>query len=175
MAGDVTNARLWRDADVYVGPTDATNPADVDTVFGGDWDLVGLLDGEAGFVQSRDEETDDFYAWGGVLVRTSRRNFKLTVTFTALESNETTKALLWPNSEPGEIAVPRPVRQKIGFETREGETVHRLITKHEAEIVLNADLTESESELTKYEFIATIYPDADGVLFVEQETEVASA
>ena len=73
MAGDPSNARLWADADVYVSfDTEAANPADVDTPFGGDWDLVGLLDGDDGFTESRDEDVEDLFAWGGILVRTAR-------------------------------------------------------------------------------------------------------
>src|SRR5690606_41721003 len=92
MAGDPTKANIWPDADVYVGPLTATDPIDIDTPFGADWDLVGLLDGEAGFVQAREEEVEDHYAWGGILVRTSRRNFKQTITFTALEDNDVTRS-----------------------------------------------------------------------------------
>jgi len=72
VAGDPTNASLWTDADVYVGPLSATNPATIDDPFGVDWGLVGLLDGDEGFSESRDEDKDDKYAWGGILVRTSR-------------------------------------------------------------------------------------------------------
>lgn len=178
MAGDPSNASLWADADVYVAPTTATNPLTVDDPFGPEWDLVGLLDGEVGFVQAREEETTDHYAWGGVLVRTSRRNFKLTQAFTALEWNDTTKELLFPGSAPGEIVVPRPARVKIAFEMREGTKVRRLISAYEAEVVANGDIVENESTLTRYPLIATIFPDAQVTpprLFWTQETGAASS
>lgn len=170
MAGDPANAALWVDADVYVGPTTAAIPADVDTAFSGDWDLVGLLDGEAGFPQTRDEEVNDFFAWGGILMRTSRRNFKLTIGFTAFEYNDVTRELIWPGSDPGEIVVPTVVRRRIAFETREGDVVHRLISFHEAEVWVDGEINPNESAVTSYPFVATIYPDGDGVLFTEQET-----
>lgn len=175
MAGDPSNATVWPDADVYVGPTSATIPADWNTPFGPDWDLVGLLDGDAGFVQSREEETNDIYAWGGILVRTTRRNFKQTITFTALEDNETTKSLIWPGSTGGQLVVPRPARVKVAFEMREGSTVKRLISKYEAEVAINGDITDSEADLTRYELMATIFPDSNGVLFVEQSSLVVSS
>ena len=172
MAGDPSNAALWADADVYIGPTDATDPATVEDDFGEDWELVGLLDGEAGFNEAREEEVKDHYAWGGILVRTSRRNFKLTKKFTALEDNPATRSVIWPGSSVGgELIVPRPERIKIAFETREGDAVRRLISAYEAEVAVNDDLTENEGDLTKYPLIATIYPDGDGVLFNEQVTD----
>ena len=168
MAGDPAKATIWPNADVFSGDTDAEDPATVDAPFGSDWDLVGLLDGDAGFVQAREEETNDIYAWGGILVRTSRRNFKQTVAFTALEDNETTKALIWPGSAGGELIVPRPARVKVGLEMREGSTVKRLISAYEAEVVINGDITDSEADITRYELLATIFPTAEGVLFYEQ-------
>lgn len=172
MSGDPTNANQWVDADVYVGPTTATNPATVGTPFGSGWELVGLLDGDAGFVESRNEDTNDVYAWGGILVKTTRRNFKLTKTFTALEYNFVTRDLIWPGSGDGEIVVPRPVRKKIAFETVEGTKIRRLISAYEAEITVNGDITENESDVSKVEFVATIFPDDNGVLFVEQTDDV---
>lgn len=170
MSGDPSNATIWPDADVYVGPTTAANPASASTAFGVDWDLVGLLDGDQGFVQSRAEDVTDHYAWGGILVRTSRRNYKQTLTFTALEDNPVTRDLLWPDSPPGQIVVPRPKRIKIAFELVEGAVVKRLISAYEAEVSVSGDITDSEGSLTRYPLVATIFPTAAGVLFVEQTT-----
>lgn len=172
MAGNTENARLWADADVYVADSlTATAPTDADTAFGAEWGLVGLLNGEDGFTESREEETADHYAWGGILVRTSRRNFKLTKAFSALEDNAVTRSLLWPGSTAGKLIVPRPVPVKVGFETRDGETVRRLITTRYAIVTVNGDIVETESDLTKYELLATIYPNADGELFDEQKSD----
>lgn len=174
MAGDPTKASLWLDADVYVGGVTAADPTTVDDEFGSDWDLVGLLDGDDGFTEVRNEDVGDHYAWGGIIVRTSRKHFKLQKKFTALENNDVTRDLIWPDSPPGQIVVPRPKRIKIAFETREEDVVHRLICAHEAEVAVDGDIKESEAELTKYALIATIFPTGDGVLFTEQATEVGS-
>jgi hypothetical protein len=174
MSGDPTNARLWTDADVYIALSlTEADPADVNTAFGGGWDLVGLLDGDDGFTEARDEDVNDHFAWGGILVRTSRAHFKLTKTFSALEDNDTTFALRWPGStRGGDIIVPRPAQVKIAFETRDGDVIHRLISANYAEVTLNADVTENEPDLAKLEFLATIFPTGDdpAVLFVEQTT-----
>lgn len=170
MAGDPTNASLWTDADVYVGPLTAPFPATVDDPFSVDWDLVGLLDGDEGFTQSRDEDVDDKYAWGGILVRTSRAHFKLTVGFTALEDNATTRSLIWPGSTDTQLIVPKPARIKIAFETREGDAVKRLICAQYAEVTVDGDIQENETDLTSYTLLATIYPTAAKVLFNRQYT-----
>lgn len=170
MSGDPGNVALWADADVYTGPTSATDPADVDTAFGGDWDLVGLLDGDDGFTQARDEDVNDHFAWGGILVRTSRRNFKETVKFSALEYNDVTRDLIWPDSPPGELVVPHPKRIKIAFETREGDVTHRLISAYQAEVAVDGDINVNETDLSKYQLVATIYPTSGGVIFNEQQS-----
>jgi hypothetical protein len=178
MAGDPTNATLWPDADVYVGALDAVNPADADTPFGVTWDFVGLLDGDAGFGNTREEESNDLYAWGGILVRTSRRNFKMSRTFTLLEDNDVTRDLIWPGSNDGQLFVPRPERIKIAFEVREGDRVQRLISSSVgAEVWVDGDYSDTEADLTRYPMRAVIYPDPNVVsavtgaplLFVRQD------
>lgn len=179
LAGDPSNARLWADADVYVSfDLDAEDPATVDDPFGAAWDLVGLLNGDDGFTESRDEDTNDSFAWGGILVRTSRRNFKLTRTFTALEANETTDRLRWPGSTTDEIVVPsgnRVERVKVAFETRDGDQVNRVISNYQAEITVDGDVTENETDIASVPFMVTVFPDDDGVLFTRQSGTLASS
>lgn len=174
MAADPANADLWTEADVYVGPTTATNPASEDASFSADWDLVGLLDGDAGFEHTRDEDVNDIFAWGGILVRTSRAHFKYTIGFTMLEYNDTTRELLWPDSALGQLVVPRPNRIKIAFETREGTSVRRLISAYQAEVAVDSSYTETETDVTKYPMIATIFPTSAGVLFIEHPLHLGS-
>lgn len=171
MAGDVSNAALWGDADVYIGPQTAVNPLDVTAAFGADWQLAGLLDGDAGIVESRNEDTSDFYAWGGILVRTSRRNFKLQRKFVCLESNATTLGLVYPGSTGGVIKVPSRNYFKVAFETREGAEVRRVISANYAEVDSVSDITESESALKKYEITVTIFPNAQKELFIVQPAD----
>jgi hypothetical protein len=178
MSGDPSNARLWSDADVYVAfDVDAPDPANVGAAFGAEWDLVGLLNGEDGFTESRNWDETDHYAWGGILVRTGRRNFKLTKSFTAVEYNGVVRRLMWPGSDVGEIKVPRPERVKIAFELRDGDTgqVHRLISAYEAEVMPDGDREENEADVSQHSFMVTIFPDDDGVLFIEQTTSPVSA
>jgi hypothetical protein len=175
MSGDTTNAHTWADADVYVSfDLTAAQPADIDTDFDADWELVGLLNGDDGFTESRDEDTNDIYAWGGVLIATTRRNFKLTRSFTALEYNDTVRALVYPGSAAGEISVPRPVDILIAFETVTGTTKHRVISREKAQVSVDGDIVDNETDVTAYALVATIFPDADGVLFDEQATVTGS-
>ncbi|MEV7867484.1 Ig-like domain-containing protein [Streptomyces sp. NPDC088124] len=173
MAGDPTKANLWTDADVYVSfNLAAALPTDVNTPFGPDWQLVGLLDGDEGFPEGREEDTDDKFAWGGILVKTSRNHFKLTKSFTALEDNATVRRLVWPGSTDTEIRVPKPENVLIGFETREGQKKRRLISAQYAECNLDGDRGENETDLESATIAATIFPTSDGVLFHRQATPV---
>lgn len=177
MAGDPTNVSLWTDADVMVGPLTAPNPATVEDPWPAEWGLVGLLDGDDGMPESRDEDTSDMFAWGGILVRTSRRNFKLTKKFGALEDNPTTRALIWPGSTSSALIIPRPVPVKVGFEVRDGESgrIERLITRRHAIITVDGDIDKNETDLSKVTLAAVIFPDGGGTLFDRQFVPVVQS
>lgn len=177
MSGNPDNASIWGDADVYIAnDLDAPIPVDENAPFGLAWDLVGLLDGEAGFEESRSRDSSDFFAWGGLLIRTARRNFVLTRKFVCLEENAVTTGLIWPGSVTGERRIPIPNhRFKAAFETTDEGVgkVKRVITRRHAEVEDVGTIKDSESELTKLEITIKVYPDADGVLFDVQPDEGA--
>jgi hypothetical protein len=174
MSGNPEKASIWGDADVYVGPDTATIPGSIDEPFGSEWELVGLLDGDAGFEESRSMDTSDFFAWGGLLIRTSRRNFVLTRKFTALEDNAATAGLVWPGSGPGERVIPNlQHRFKIGFQTYDGLKVKRVISSLVAQVDEVGTIKDAESELTKYEITVKIYPTGEGKLFDVQPIDGA--
>jgi hypothetical protein len=175
MSGDVSKADLWADADVYIGSTTAPNPADETKPFSAAWGLVGLLDGDAGVTETRSEDSSDFFAWGGILVKSSRKNFKLQRKFVALERNAVTRGLIYPGSTGGVIKIPTRNYFKIAFEMREGAKVRRLISSLYAEVAEIADITESESDLTKYELTVTIFPNAAKELFIVQPADEVTA
>ncbi len=170
MAGNPANAALWAEADVYVAPFGSPKPASITDPFPAAWTPVGLLNGENGFVTTREQDKTNHSAWGGILVRVSRGAFQLTKTFTVLEDNAITRSLIWPGSPVGKIVVPKPGPILIGFETREGGAKHRLITSNYAEVDLNGDVTENETDLTQHELVATIFPTGDAELFIEQSS-----
>lgn len=174
MAGDPSNSSIWPEADVYVAPLGTALPATAEDAFPVGWELVGFLDGDAGFAHSRSVDKKDFFEWAGGLVRQSRRNFKATTKFTLLEDNDVTRSLIWPGSTADELITPVPERILIGFETREGDIVARHISKYQAEVDVDGDIVDKPDDLTKYPMIATIFPDSDGVLFTRQKTELGS-
>lgn len=170
MSGTPSNASVWADADVYIAAIGSTIPADVSTPFNGSWSFVGLLDGGDGFEESRDQDQKDHYAWGGVHVDTTRKNFKFTKKFTALEDNVVTRSLIWPGSTASSLIVPKPANILIAFETRTGGKVKRLISANYAQVDLDGGIKDGEDDLTKAALVATIFPTADGVLLVRQFT-----
>jgi hypothetical protein len=177
--GDPTKTNLWTNADVWVAPLGTANPATVTAPWPAGWGQTGLLNGDDGMPESRDEDVSDMYAWGGILVRTSRKNFKLTKKFSALEDNSTTRALIWPGSTDTQIVVPRPVPVKVGFEVRDPATgkTERLITRNYALITVDGDRDVNETDLTKVVLAAVIYPDASAVpvLFDRQAAPTLTA
>lgn len=168
MANDPSLAEYWPNADVYVAPLGSTVPADEDTPFNGDWKLVGCLDGEAGFAWSRARSKAQKFAWGEQLIRTTRKDFLLSVKFTAFEGGNTAvDELVWPGSSGGTLVVPNPERILIAFETREGDKVKRQISKYQADVEVDGDVVD-KADVTGYPFLATIYPNGDGELLTRQ-------
>lgn len=174
MSGNTEAASLWADANVYVtDDLSAELPPTIDDEFGDEWNLVGLLDGDAGFEEARSEDSSDFYAWGQVLVRTSKRNFSLTRKFTALEDNAIVAGIVYPGSTATKIRVPKKHLFKIAFETFDGEKKKRLVSTRYVEVSEIGTIKDSESELTKYEITVKIFPTAEGDLFDVQSTGAA--
>jgi hypothetical protein len=166
---------LWTGADVFIASVGATAPTDITTAWPVAWEPVGLLDGDEGFTWARTEDTNDFYAWGGLLVRTTRSKHKRTVTFVCLEDNDVTFDLINPGSTRGTavagvvtsaVKVPVPTEIAIGFEIRDGtKTVRRIVQRAAIESV--AEIKESENAPTVYNVTVVLYPQADGTLWTE--------
>ena len=171
---DPTNTHLWDGADVFYTPYPLGSvaiPADASTAFSADWKQCGVLDGDFGYKHSRSEDKKDFYGWGNILLRTSRNHFKLTAGFRLLEDNPETRALVWPGSTSSALKVPKPANVVLALEKRDGDIVRRVITALRAEVELNADITETEADVTGYEMLATIYPTGVGVLWIPQNSD----
>jgi hypothetical protein len=169
MSGSTANVNLWADADVYVAAIGAAVPADASTPFSGAWTLVGLLDGDQGFEESRSEDVKDHYAWGGILVATTRSKFKLEKKFTVLEDNVTTRSLIWPGSTSTSTIVPVPTDILVAFETRRGGIVRRKITSSRAQVNVDGGIKDDETDMTAVTLVATIFPDSTTKeLFIEQ-------
>lgn len=174
MAGNATNAALWQNADVYIAPASTAGPSNVTSAWASAWSAVGLLDGEAGFAESREEESNEIYAWGGLLVKKTKSKHKRTIKFVALENNATVFGLVNPGSTrttaagvtTASVKTPTLTEFAIGFESRDGATVKRRSIKR-AVVEEIGETVESESGLTVYEITVTIYPETDGTLYTE--------
>lgn len=174
MSGNPANTNAWADADVYIAPLGSTLPASATDPFPAAWQLVGLLDGDTGFAQARNFDSQDSFAWGGVLMKTRRRNFKQTVKWACFEDNDVVRDLVWPGSTAGSLKVPNPTRMLIAFETTDDTRIRRLISANEADSLVTDDIVDSEGGVTKYMFETTIYPTSAGVLFTEQVSAYSS-
>jgi hypothetical protein len=173
--GDPTKAALWTGADVFIAPLGTAGPTDLTTAWDVAFEAAGLLDGDEGFTWARAEDTSDFYAWGGLLIRTTRSKHKRTVQFVALEDNDVTFDLVNPGSTRGtpvsgvrtsSVKVPQYTNFMIGFELRDGAKTTRRYCKN-ATVQEVAEIKESESAPTVYNVTVVLYPEADGTLFTE--------
>ncbi|WGH21361.1 major tail protein [Arthrobacter phage Emotion] len=178
MAGNASNTQLWQGADVFVAPNGTEGPEDLTTAWDVAYKAVGLLDGEEGVTQEREEESSEHYAWGGILYRRTKSQHKRTFKFVALEDNAVTFGLVNPGStrsatggvRTAKIKVPTTEKIAVGFEFRDGDTVKRRWAKS-AEVTEIGEIKESETDPTVYEITVVVYPEADGTLYHEVETD----
>ena len=168
MSGDTENASVWDDADVFVSfDLDAAVPATVDDDFGVEWELVGFLDGAAGFAEDVSETATSHMVWGQGAIKRSYKDTEVMVSFTARERNETTERLARPNNRE---------RVLIAFEVREGTKVFRKISREYAIVSRNGSVTDNEDALTGIPLQAWIAPDTtvdastENQYFTEQAT-----
>ena len=177
MAGDPTKVGLWINADVYVGTVGATMPDDTATPITTPFQAVGLLSGDEGFTESRDEESNEYYAWGGLLIRKQKSKHQRKIRFVCLEDNAVTFGLVNPGSTRGTadattgdvtstIKVPTTSELSLVLELRDGDKVkRRRIQRCTVDEV--ADITDSESDMAVYDITVALYPESDGTLYTE--------
>jgi hypothetical protein len=179
MAGTTANATQWGEADVFVADLGSTGPSDTWTAWGVDWDAVGLLSGEDGFAEAQEEDSEDFYAWGSILVGKTKSKHKRTIKFVTMEDpidNPTIHRLVNPGSvtvttdgdgvRTSVVKVPGRDAFAIGFETRDGtETKRRIVAKAEVQEI--GEIVDSEEGYTLREITVVIYPATDGTLYTD--------
>ena len=182
MAGNTANPRIWEGADFWVAPVGTTLPAyDADLTSASGWEAVGLLS-QDGSSESRADDTADHYAWGGILVRTTKSRHKRQVVVTALEDNLTVFGLVNPGSTAATSAgvnsraykVPRSDPRSFILELRDGNIrKRRHFPRGEVESV--GEIALSDSALTSYALTITIYPDATGTLYSDYDNDPQAA
>jgi hypothetical protein len=173
MAGNTANTAVWGEADVLIAPISATTPVG-NAAFSGDWEYVGLLDGDAGFGENQSVDSTDHNAWGYGVIATTHQGNKTQKTFTALEDNETVLSLIYDTSGmtfgvgtfSGALAVKDFTDQfKIAFVTRSGDNERRFISANYATAEPGDGGSESETNLQSRPITVTVYPTSDRELW----------
>ena len=173
MAGDTANPRVWVNADVYVAPVGTAGPTDVTTALGAAFLPLGLLS-EDGMTETREEDVDDKYAWGGILVRTTRSRHKRSFAVTALEDNAVVRQLLNPSGSSTTttgtttrvVKVPGPNVRAFVIQLVDGDIIKRIHIPR-GEVVEVGDRTYSDSEMSMVELTINVLPASDGTLYNE--------
>lgn len=173
MSGDTANPRVWVDATVSVGPVGTTAPTDIATPLNAAFDDIGLLS-EDGMTESQDQEVTKHYAWGGILVRTTRSKHNRQIKVTALEDNALVFGLVNPGSTVATatgittrtVHVPGPNKKAWVIETVDGDFTRRRCIPT-GEVIEVGEIKSSDSEMSMVELTIDIYPDSDGVLYLD--------
>ena len=182
MAGDVDNPRIWVNADVYVGPVGSTAPTDTTTALDVAFEALGLLSDD-GMTESREQESTDHYAHGGILVRTTRSKHKRTIVVTALEDNPVVFDLVNPGSSAVTVTGTTTRTVKTPSEPNPKafvlELVDGTVTKRRhiarGEVVDVGDISISDNEMTMYELTINIYPASDGTIYTDITDDAQAA
>lgn len=170
---DVANVRIWEGADAYVADVGTIAPTGVSGSWPSGWEPLGLLS-EDGATEAREQDVQDHYAWGGILVRTTRSKHKRSMKITCLEDTPAVFGLVNPGSTASSalgittrtVKVPVSDRRAFGLEVRDGNITKRRIIP-QGEVVDVAEVAFADSQMTGYELTINIYPDADGVLYTD--------
>lgn len=173
MAGSTENPRIWVNADVYTAPYQTAAPTSPTSSLNAAFEALGLLS-EDGMTEAQENETSDHYAWGGVLVRTTRSKHKRTFVVTALEDNAIVFNLVNPGSPTFNsggvttrtVKVPQPNPRAFVIDRHDGTTDSRIYIPR-GEVTDVGDITSSDSEMSMYELTITVYPSSDGTLYRE--------
>jgi hypothetical protein len=177
--GNAAETELWTGADVFYAPIGTAGPTDLTTEWAAAWLPLGLLDGDDGITESRDQSTSENYAWGGILYRRTVSKQKRSFAFTALEDNDNVFKLANPGSTTATATgvrtrtVMTPVagtRFALGMELRDGTRIKRRIIPT-CEVDSVDDVKDSETDPTVFKITVDVYPATDGTLYTTIETD----
>lgn len=140
------------------------------------WKFVGLLDGGQGFEESIEQDSTDHSAWGYGVIATTYGNKKTSVTFTALEENETVMGLVYDidgmtfddtaGTYSGDLGVRDDTeRVRMAFQTTSGSVRRWRATKNYATVTATGAGSESEESLGSKTFEASIFSDENSLLY----------
>lgn len=180
MAGNPENVDIWSGADVFFDFTrTAPAPTDLTTPWGPLWIPAGLLNGDDGLTTTADESSEDHFAWGGILVRTTYGQHKRSVTVAMLEDNAVTFELVNPGESTrtvadgvitSEIFVPERRKLRMGLQLKDGLKIKRRIIPT-VELGELPEIQEAENTMTQYNVGLNIYPDGTKKLWTDLKTD----
>jgi hypothetical protein len=149
-----------------------TPPTGVDFALTGSnpWAFAGILDGEAGFGETQNADSNNFFGWGVGVVATGRRNLVIARTFTAIEDNKQTLALRYDTSgitfgsggRTGTLAGrDLQAKFKFGFQLQKGTHAAPPDLQELRPDRHPRDVTEGENNIFSLPVTVTIYPEID--------------
>lgn len=180
MSGNTANPRVWLNGSVFAGAVGSTAPTDISTALNAAFKDLGLLS-EDGTEEVHENDQAEFYARGGILVRSVLSKDKVTIKVTCLEDNQFVFPLVNPGSTQStttgvttrsvKVKTPNPMAFVI-VDTDGGYTRRKAIAKGE---VIEVGPQIAGPEMTMRELTIVIYPSAAGVLYTEITDDPAAA
>ncbi|RAV34923.1 hypothetical protein [Corynebacterium heidelbergense] len=178
MADAAKNVNIWKDARVWIADSE-TAKVGTNGEFGDDWVSVGVLAEGSSIGQEPETDRVEIKAFGGSLITTDQKFSKDVRTFTALEDNDTTFSLIWPNaykSANGSFILRKPTDalKIVAFETtnQRGEKVVD-VTRQKAN-VYPSSMEKSDDGASTVEFTVEVRADDKDTLY-ERHTFDGSA
>lgn len=169
MAGNANNINIWKDAEVWFS-LDEDAQVNSDGTFDEAWLNVGLLNDGSSIGHERDADRNEVNSWGGKLQLTDQKFNKDTRTFEAIEDNETTFGLMWPDSTYAEtgattLKVPYDAVGVVALKTvnQKGKTLID-ITRRPAH-VYPSSMAKNDEGASTTEFTVDVLADDDNSLY----------
>lgn len=163
------NVNIWKDARVWIADSE-TAKVGTNGEFGSDWVSVGVLAEGSSIGQEPETDRVEIKGFGGSLITTDQKFSKDVRTFTALEDNDTTFALIWPNaykSASGSYILRKPTDalKIVAFETtnQRGEKLID-VTRHKANVYPSSQ-DKSDDGASTTEFTVEVRPGNDDTLY----------
>lgn len=169
MAGNADNINIWKDAEVWFS-LDDTAQVNADGTFDEKWMHVGLLNDGSSIGHERDADRNEVKSWGGKLQLTDQKFNKDTRSFESIEDNETTFALMWPNSTYAAtgstvLKVPHDAVGIVALKTvnQKGDTLID-VTRREAN-VYPSSMDKNDDGASTTEFTVEVLADDEDSLY----------
>lgn len=181
MALDAGNVRVGITGGVRVSDTGTTAPTDSDSSYAAGWNEVGYIS-EDGVTEAHDDNVNEIVAWqNGTVVRSTRTQTTVRLSFTIIETKKTGLELFHPGSTISgssdytmNVVAPTAERKQFGLDVVDDDKHLRILALN-AEVTERGDVIYQNGEPVGYPVTITCYPDDNGYVLIKLSDDAAWA